>query len=66
MKKTAVRNFIIYTDNQILVGKPEEKRSFRRPRHRWTCNIKMNIKEMNMRMWTGFIWLRRRTSGRLL
>jgi hypothetical protein len=31
---------------RVLVGKPEEKRSLRRPRHRWEDNIKMDLKEM--------------------
>jgi hypothetical protein len=26
---------------KILVGKPEEKKSLRRPRHRWEENIKV-------------------------
>ena len=29
-----------------LVGKPEEKRPFGRPRHRWEDNIKMDLQEM--------------------
>jgi hypothetical protein len=28
---------------QVLVGKPEEKRTQERPRHRWKDNFKMNI-----------------------
>jgi len=28
---------------RILVGKPEGKRSLRRPRHRWESNIKMDL-----------------------
>jgi hypothetical protein len=30
----------------ILVGKPEGRRSLRRPRHRWEDNIKMDIREI--------------------
>jgi len=29
----------------VLVGKPEGKRPFGRPRHRWEDNIKMDIQE---------------------
>jgi hypothetical protein len=29
---------------KILIGKPEGKRSFRIPRHRWEDNIKMDLK----------------------
>jgi hypothetical protein len=29
----------------VLVGRPEGKRSLRRPRHRWKDNIKMNLRD---------------------
>jgi hypothetical protein len=29
----------------VSLGKPKEKRRFRRPRRRWEKNIKINIKE---------------------
>jgi hypothetical protein len=29
----------------VLVGKPEEKRQLGLPKHRWSDNIKMNLKE---------------------
>jgi hypothetical protein len=32
--------------HKILVEKPEGKRSFRRPRHRWEDNIKMDLWEV--------------------
>ena len=31
---------------RILVGKPEGKRPMGRPRHRWECNIKMDLQEV--------------------
>jgi hypothetical protein len=31
---------------RILVGKPEGKRSLKRPRRRWVDNIKMNLREI--------------------
>ena len=31
---------------RVLVGKPEGKRPFGRPRHRWEDNIKMDLKEV--------------------
>jgi hypothetical protein len=35
---------------KILVGKPEGKRLFGRPRrHRWEVNIKMDLMEMRMK-----------------
>jgi hypothetical protein len=30
----------------MLVGKPEEKRSLRRSRHRWEDNIKIDLQEV--------------------
>jgi hypothetical protein len=30
----------------ILLGKPERKRPFQLPRHRWEDNIKMDLREM--------------------
>jgi hypothetical protein len=38
---------------RILVRKPERKRPLKRPRHRWEV------------VWTGLIWLRIESSGRL-
>ena len=31
---------------RVLMGKPEGKRPFRRPRPRWEDNIKMDLQEM--------------------
>jgi hypothetical protein len=49
---------------RLLVGKPEGKRPLGRPRCRCVDNIKMDLKEDAME-WTGLIWLRIGTSGRL-
>jgi hypothetical protein len=51
---------------RILVSKPEEKRQFGRSRYIWEDNIKIDLKEHNMRVWTGFVWLRIEISGRFL
>jgi len=32
--------------HRVLMGKPEEKRPLRRPRHRWEDNIKMDLQEV--------------------
>jgi hypothetical protein len=32
----------------ILVGKPEVKRTFGRPRHRWDDNIRLDIREIGL------------------
>jgi hypothetical protein len=31
---------------RVLVGKPEEKRPLRKPRHRWKYNITMDLQEV--------------------
>jgi hypothetical protein len=33
---------------RLLVGKPEGKRSIRRPRHRWVDNIKMDLVQIGL------------------
>jgi hypothetical protein len=38
----------------ILVGKPEGKRTLVRPRHRWEDNIRMDFKEIG---WEGVYWI---------
>jgi hypothetical protein len=43
---------------RVLVGKPEGKRPFERPRRRWEDGIKMNIREIGWGMWSGFTKLR--------
>jgi hypothetical protein len=50
----------------ILVGKPEGRRPLGRPRRRWEDNIKMDLREMGLGMWIGFIWLRIGIGGELL
>jgi hypothetical protein len=50
---------------RILVGKPEGRRPLGRPRRRWVDNIKIDLRQDGM-VWTGLIWLRISTSGRLL
>ena len=48
---------------RVLVGKPEGKRPFGRPRHRWEDHIKMDIHEVGWRVWTGLSRLRIGTGG---
>jgi len=43
---------------RVLVWKPEGKRPFGRPRHRWENNIKLDLQEVGCRAWTGSSWLR--------
>jgi hypothetical protein len=41
-------------------------RLLRKPTHKWEDNIKINLKATNGNAWTGFIWLKTMTSGKLL
>jgi hypothetical protein len=38
----------------ILVKKPEWKKQFGRPRHRWEDNIRMDLREIG---WKGMDWM---------
>jgi hypothetical protein len=51
---------------RVLVGRPEGRRPLGRPRRRWEDNIKMVLQEVGWGAWTGLIWLRIGTGGRLL
>jgi hypothetical protein len=46
-----------------LAGKPEGKRPLGRPRRRWEDNIRMDLKELDVGVWTGLGWLRIETGG---
>jgi hypothetical protein len=39
---------------RVLVGKPEGKRSHRRPRHRWKDMIRMDLRETG---WRSVEWI---------
>jgi hypothetical protein len=41
---------------RILVGKPEGNRLFRRPRHSWEDNIKINLMEIGWENFSGAVW----------
>jgi hypothetical protein len=51
---------------RLLVGKPEGKRPLGRPRRRFIDNIKMDLLEIGLMLWTGLVWLRIGTHGELL
>jgi hypothetical protein len=51
---------------KVLMGKPEGKRPLGRPRHRWEDGIRMDLMEIGLRVWIGFIWLRIGIGGGLL
>jgi len=48
--------------HRVLVGKPEGKRPFGRPRHRCEDNIKIDLREVGG-VETGWSWLRIGTDG---
>ena len=49
--------------HRVLVGKREGKRPLGRPRRRWEDNIKMDLQEVEVGLWTGWSWLRIGTCG---
>jgi hypothetical protein len=40
---------------RILVGRPEGRRLFGRPRRRWEDIIKLDLQEVGLVVWTGLI-----------
>jgi hypothetical protein len=38
---------------RVLLGKPEGKGPLGRPRRRWEENIKMDLQEVDVGVWTG-------------
>jgi hypothetical protein len=51
---------------KVLVKKPEGKRPVRRPRRRGKDWIRMNLREIGWRVWSGLNWLRIGVIGELL
>jgi hypothetical protein len=47
---------------RLLVGKPEGKRPLGRPRRRW---VEWILERWDGVMWTGLVWLRIGTGGKL-
>jgi hypothetical protein len=48
---------------RVLVGNPGWKKILGRPRRRWEDNIKMDLQEMGVEVWTRLGWLRIETGG---
>ena len=48
---------------RVLVGKPEGKRPLWRSRRRWVDNIRMDLQEVDVGIWTGLSWPRLETVG---
>jgi hypothetical protein len=51
---------------KVLVGRPKDKRPLGRPKHRWEDNIKMDLREIEIDVQSGFIWLRIGSSAGLV
>jgi hypothetical protein len=51
---------------RVLIGKPERKRPLERPRHRWEDGINIELREIDLVVWSGFTWLRIGIVGGLL
>ena len=49
--------------HRVLIDKPEGKRPLGRPRRRWEDNIKMDLREVEGVVGTGWSWLRIGTGG---
>jgi hypothetical protein len=50
---------------QNFDGRASRKEATRRPRRKWEDNIKTGLRQDGV-VWTGLIWLKIRTGGRLL
>jgi hypothetical protein len=50
----------------ILVRKPEGKKSQGRPTRRLDNNVRLDVREVGWKLWTGWILFRLETSGGLL
>ena len=48
---------------RVLVRKPEGTRPLGKPRRRWVDNIKMDLQEDDVVIWTGLGWPRIETGG---
>ena len=48
---------------RVLVGKREGRRPMGRPRRRWVDNIRMDLQESDVGIWTGLGWPRIETGG---
>jgi hypothetical protein len=51
---------------RLLEGEPDGRRTLGRPRRRWMDNIKRDLGEIGWGTFTGLVWLRIGTSGKLL
>jgi hypothetical protein len=51
---------------KVLMGKAEGRRPLGRPRHRWEDGIRIDLMEIGLGVWIGFIWLRIGIGGGLL
>jgi hypothetical protein len=50
---------------RVLVGRPEGKKPFGESRCRWKENIKADLQEVDVGIWTGSSWPRIESGDRL-
>jgi len=48
---------------RVVMGKPDGKRSFESPRHRWGIILGWIFRKLNVGAWTESIWFRIGTGG---
>jgi hypothetical protein len=60
------QTFLLFIPEILLMGEPEGRRPLGRPRRRWVDNIRIDLERWDGVMWTGLVWLRKRTGGVLL
>jgi hypothetical protein len=51
---------------QCFGGEPKGNKPLRKPRRRWEDYIEIKVKKQDDRAFTGFVWQRIETCGRLL
>ena len=51
---------------RFLLGRPEGRKPFGRPKHRWEDNIKMDLRELGWGGWIQFFWLMTEIGGERL
>jgi hypothetical protein len=43
---------------RVLLGKPEGRKPFGRPRHRWDDGIRINLRDTDWGVKSGFSWIK--------
>jgi hypothetical protein len=51
---------------KVLVSNSERESPLGRPKRRWECGIRMDVREIGWGVWSRFSWLRIGTGGQFL